>query len=415
MSQGQDNWPGDRMPKFPRGVATDADRAQMQSFVVPPSTTPISASQQTSSMSLPQYTAAPSTYGSTYSMPTPPSYPMNNMNWTGGMGLPDLLAPLNSTYPYHTQSNGTSTQQLNQWSPQQTATLPHFASIPSIAQNQLNGTNQQMMHPGMNFPMRAAGTSNGENASTPHANGPSYSRHSSISNTNNWESSKGKGPVPFKWRAGMKDQKITDDMTPEEKKEATEWNYNLAEAKKAHTREQNRISAQKSRQKKVVLLEKTKTQVEQLEDERTQQAQHIQLLNATVEQLVSNNVQLQIQIDILQNHLALLEEQLGVQRAPNSRTANTAPESQAQPLPPMQAQTGLPTPTSNNTPQAQEMLDFDLDTYIEPTNASPGSAQQTQQLGDLAYETQDEFEGVGWMNLSPDTPDWDSAPNGGSQ
>ncbi|KAI1098829.1 hypothetical protein F4804DRAFT_337826 [Jackrogersella minutella] len=60
-----------------------------------------------------------------------------------------------------------------------------------------------------------------------------------------------------------------------------EQNRISAEAKKAHTREQNRISAQKSRQKK---------------------ARHIQLLNATVEQLASNNVQLQVRVDILQNH-----------------------------------------------------------------------------------------------------------------
>ncbi|KAI2615653.1 hypothetical protein GGR54DRAFT_262619 [Hypoxylon sp. NC1633] len=53
-----------------------------------------------------------------------------------------------------------------------------------------------------------------------------------------------------KWRKGMKERKITDAMTPEEREEAIKHNIHCAEAKTEHNREANRESARRSRAKK---------------------------------------------------------------------------------------------------------------------------------------------------------------------
>ncbi|KAI1408909.1 hypothetical protein F5Y13DRAFT_204090 [Hypoxylon sp. FL1857] len=118
---------------------------------------------------------------------------------------------------------------------------------------------------------------------------------------------------PFKWRSGMKDRKITSDMTEEEKHEAELYNSRLAAAKKAHTREQNRVSAQKSRAKKVELLVKTESQVKDLQEENDRLQKRNASLSAQVQRLTNDNLQLRTQNEILQYRIRGLEQQQPMQ------------------------------------------------------------------------------------------------------
>lgn len=105
----------------------------------------------------------------------------------------------------------------------------------------------------------------------------------------------------------MKEKKITADMSEEEKTAALDYNMKLGEAKKAHTREQNRVSAQKSRAKKAELLAKSEERAQALEGEIKQIRRHRAALELRVQQLTNINLQLRAENDSLQFRLAVLE------------------------------------------------------------------------------------------------------------
>ncbi|KAI1394210.1 uncharacterized protein F4822DRAFT_439890 [Hypoxylon trugodes] len=98
------------------------------------------------------------------------------------------------------------------------------------------------------------------------------------------------------WQPGMKEKRITDKMTKEERAEASEWNDRLAEAKAEHVRTQNRESAQRSRKRKVEELENTKDKVKRLQDENTR-------LNKLNMSLKAEGIQLRARITVLNQQL----------------------------------------------------------------------------------------------------------------
>ncbi|KAI1774113.1 hypothetical protein F4818DRAFT_452592 [Hypoxylon cercidicola] len=74
-------------------------------------------------------------------------------------------------------------------------------------------------------------------------------------------------PQPIRWYKGIKQQPIPEDATEEEKERLKRINFEVGQAKKEHTREQNRVSAQKSRQRKQTNLENALQRVEELEEQ----------------------------------------------------------------------------------------------------------------------------------------------------
>ncbi|KAI2465478.1 hypothetical protein F4781DRAFT_435330 [Annulohypoxylon bovei var. microspora] len=508
MSQNQTPWPGDKIPNLPKHAPSQSERSQLQSYVIPPSNSPMPpplnpsrdqavvsyGANPTSTSMAPQYTAAPSTYSSAPSAPTsqyptsmsmpPRSTPMaphmysNYTGWSNTMGIPDLSAPMNPTFTYSHQQNthiipNTAASQPNQWPPEQpneansrlyaplnngSTTLENSEPIP---QSQVISTNQYTMFTSIGSPTQVTGniagpsTPIGSNGYSPNFDGDissplragtqPNSGESSNSNANDYQrTSKSRDKAPFKWKPGMKERKITDEMTPEEKKEAGDWNYKYSEAKKAHTREQNRVSAQKSRQKKVELLEKTKTQVELLEEENARLQHHIAGMDAMVQQTSNENMHLRNQNEILRQRVVLLQQQIQAQQIQNphialpelgnqshsqSHTPTLTPgQAQAQHF--MQAPTPAPrqNPTPNqNAPQTQADFEYALGTtqtaQVPTGNAPVGinqQPQQPQQLDNGAQESQDDFI-VDWMqgpmgDFPPDSGSnsrpW-SPPNGG--
>ncbi|KAI2613954.1 uncharacterized protein GGS25DRAFT_27013 [Hypoxylon fragiforme] len=69
----------------------------------------------------------------------------------------------------------------------------------------------------------------------------------------------------IEWRPGMKEIKLTDDMTAEERAEAEAWNRRYAQAKGDHNRAQNRESARRSRARKTEELKDAGKKIEALE------------------------------------------------------------------------------------------------------------------------------------------------------
>ncbi|KAI0890464.1 uncharacterized protein GGS22DRAFT_150972 [Annulohypoxylon maeteangense] len=352
-----------------------------------------------------------------------------------------------------------STSQLNEWPAQQNDANPgvyasqsfgstNLANSDPTQQNQIGSASQYTSYPAPFSPSQGMenlgdpdismghnGVSsdfNGASSPTRHV-GAQGSRDSSDSNTNeNRRSSKPRDKAPFRWRPGMKERKITDDMTPEEKKEASDWNYKYSEAKKAHTREQNRVSAQKSRQKKVELLERTRTQVEDLEDENARLQSHVAGLEAAIQQISNENMHLQNQNEILRQRVTLLEQQIQAQPVRNPHAAlvnqNQTPAvtpGVQQPQQFLQAPTPQnPAPVMNGA-QTQGGLEFGLGSTqtlagngpVDPTTLQP---QQQQQSDNATHESRDDFI-VDWMSMAdfPQNSDPNSRPwspsNGGAQ
>ncbi|KAI1461935.1 hypothetical protein F4805DRAFT_453168 [Annulohypoxylon moriforme] len=516
MSQNQTPWQGDKNPNTSRPTLTQSERDQLQSLIAPPSTSPMQPTNQTegqvvngyganntSTSIAPQLTTS-SAYGSAppisnqqYSTPTPGhptftsmSHLYPNYGLSTGMGPPNVPASINPTFTYSHQQNSsvmpnTPSSQLNQWSSRQNSadyslyTSQSHGSMNLLSsghaqQNQISSNGQYSMQPASFSPSQAVENTAGPvtpsahngvssdfnraSSRTPRVENRQNSRSSSDSNRNDgYRVSKSKGKAPLKWRPGMKEKKITDEMTPEEQKEASDWNYKFSEAKKAHTREQNRVSAQKSRQKKVELLERTRTQVEGLEEENARLHNHITGLDAAMQQMSTDNMHLQSQNEILRQRVALLEQQIQVQPVHNPHVALPAPvnQNQAQGQAPnlapgvsqnqqfMQAPTPVPrqnpTPTQN-TPQNQVALGYDLSstqTAPAPVNNGPVDPtmqpQQTQtqqvqpqqlqqQPDNVSREAQDDLI-YEWMQASmgefppdsdPNSRPW-SPSNGGAQ
>ncbi|KAI1142917.1 hypothetical protein F5Y05DRAFT_420757 [Hypoxylon sp. FL0543] len=336
----------------------------------------------------------------THQAGSPPNYP-------GYRNLPNTMAyggssgQMLSTYTYgqgqssHNPGNVGLPQQ-NQWSAGQTGTTDvrpsainrqgvAMANFLTTPQNNIPSVSSSSLLPSASPPQRATQSPFRSNPRT--SDSPTSSRgRSPTSRGVGGRKTKTKSRTgtpgsrtaacftaqgPIKWMSGMKDRKITADMTPEEVEEAQDYNRRLAEAKKAHTREQNRVSAQKSRAKKVELLQQTKSQVDELLDDNEQLQQLNTELNTRVQGLERDNLQLRTENDALRYRLAIYEETMAAPiRTPFVAVPplDTSTQTQNQ-----VAQTGAA--GSLQSPGLQNVGDFPLTT----TNA----ARPTADLGPL--------------------------------
>ncbi|KAI0894871.1 hypothetical protein F4806DRAFT_497576 [Annulohypoxylon nitens] len=477
-----------------------------QSFVPPSNSAMEPSANQFADQSAGNYGAQPTTStapqpamtGSTY-VPVPPAsnsqYPAptgtssmapNPYQNYGYMAVSNMPMSMNQAFDYSQQQTAQAMPnaqiaQQNQWSGQETDgsiavyasqsynTTTQVTSEP-IQQNQFAPTTQYTMYPNMGSPSQVLDSMTGPGSPMNHDGVPTELNGRSATprtraQRNSRSSSRSTGCQRtlrsrnrnrdrnvLKWRPGMKERKITDDMTPEEIKEATDYNMKLAEAKKSHTREQNRVSAQKSRQKKVELLNRTKTQVDHLEEDNAQLQNNIARLEAVVQQLQNDNSQLRSHNEILIQRISFLEQQVQTQPVRNAHVSLPALTNQSQSqsqintptLAPgrvpgmtgaqnfMQApapvQRRNPTPAQNtavqNTPQAQ-MAQMGLDQGPSSTpaaNANNGSAdpiQQTQQLqqpqqpGNAMLGNEDSYL-FDWLEMSTGDYPPETNPNTGS-
>ncbi|OTA81104.1 hypothetical protein M434DRAFT_17502 [Hypoxylon sp. CO27-5] len=314
----------------------------------------------TSTSSTSQFGAMPNMYGAAPLMPSsqlpmptsmrpisnatvPPMHP-SYVNWTDNMGYGVSSAQTRSTYNYGQQQSSQAmhrmpTPQPNQWSPGQTGGTGPYQSIlnhPAVTtannQSAAQGTHlaspSALLLPPVTTPQRPnRGTPRTDPGRIQNVSSPLSSQGQSPasqggSRRTRKRSSKTKTPYdrpipdpttqqPFKWRSGMKERKITSDMPEEEKASALEYNMRLGEAKKAHTREQNRVSARKSRAKKTELLERTEERAVSLDQELKQARRQIAALRQQIQQLTNHNLQLRAENDAMQYRLAVLEEHMG--------------------------------------------------------------------------------------------------------
>ncbi|KAI1659989.1 hypothetical protein F4813DRAFT_386858 [Daldinia decipiens] len=151
----------------------------------------------------------------------------------------------------------------------------------------------------------------------------------------------------LKWKPGMRLTKILDSW-PEERKEATRIrNEMISKCKAAHTRDQNRVSARKSRQKKEDALQDARSNVQRLQEQNAALSQQVHELNAriniyqldiqnrgqSIAMLASDNASLQSRINQLE--MQILQGGQGVQELP----AGQMPAQQLTPvLPPYSSQ-----------------------------------------------------------------------------
>ncbi|KAI1093642.1 hypothetical protein F5B19DRAFT_491239 [Rostrohypoxylon terebratum] len=400
---------------------------------------PITSTAPQPAMTGSTYVPVPSASNSQY--PTPNLAPAgstsmapNSYQQYGYVGVSSMPMSMNPTFDYNHQQNGKRCpgkkrraektnpfganvipnapmvpQQQNQWSGQEnnggisvyasqsynTTTQTQVNSDP-VQQNQFASTTQYTMYPNMGSPSQIldamTGPSspmnqngipaelNGTSTVNPPAGAPQNSRSSSRSTgCQRTLRSRNRDKAVLKWRPGMKERKITDDMTPEEIKEATDYNMKLAEAKKSHTREQNRVSAQKSRQKKVELLNRTKSQVDHLEEDNVQLQSNVSRLEAVVQSLQNDNSQLRSHNEILRQRIAFLEQQVQTQPVRNPHVALPALANQSQP----QSQINTPT-LAPGMAGAQNYMQ--ASTSVQRHNPTPAQSVPRGQMGQMSLD-----------------------------
>ncbi|OTB02351.1 hypothetical protein M426DRAFT_322781 [Hypoxylon sp. CI-4A] len=152
--------------------------------------------------------------------------------------------------------------------------------------------------------------------------GPRGRRHKAKSSTG--------GQLPTIWEPGLKEIKVTEDMTFAERKHADEWNTAFARVKADHTREQNRKSAQKSRQKKVELLDRTREERDRFQQKNMHMNHQLGVLEERVSKLASENQHLRSQHENSRNRIILLEAQLQQQVQLGRKMSQALPQMGAQ-------------------------------------------------------------------------------------
>lgn len=106
-----------------------------------------------------------------------------------------------------------------------------------------------------------------------HKGRPRVGTHRDTSQRKSAALGKKDGPVPvkpklvIKWRKGLKEEAIPEDATEERTNWLKEYNTAVGEAKKTHTREQNRKSASDSRLRRKEQLEKALAEAQLYKDE----------------------------------------------------------------------------------------------------------------------------------------------------
>ncbi|KAI0852615.1 hypothetical protein F5Y00DRAFT_227154 [Daldinia vernicosa] len=151
----------------------------------------------------------------------------------------------------------------------------------------------------------------------------------------------------LQWRPGMRQIKILDSWS-EERKEATRIRNELISRCKAdHIRDQNRVSARKSRQKKEDALQTARSNVQKLQEQNAALAQQVQELatrvniqqdeidsrGQTIAMFASENAALQERINLLE--MQILEGGQGTQGFPAEQIPG---QNLAQVLPPYSGQ-----------------------------------------------------------------------------
>ncbi|KAI0843062.1 hypothetical protein F5Y06DRAFT_304581 [Hypoxylon sp. FL0890] len=434
-----------------------------------------------STSSTTQFGTMPTVYGSSSSMSAsqhqlPTSMPTltnqtmplpiysSHGNWPGNMAYGGQSAQTSSSYTYgqrHSSQNLGSmpAPQPNQWSAGQSGTteiretINHrpgmaIADFQSAAQSGILPASSSLQLPAAT-PIRRG--SQNTSRSNPRTRGSSASSRGRSPASRGGVSrkpkpktkSRAKSPIeltvasptgaePIKWRSGMKDRKITSDMTEEEKEAARDYNRRLAEAKKAHTREQNRVSAQKSRAKKIEQLLQTKSQVDELLEDNDQLKQLNTVLSTRIQELETTNMQLRAENDALRYRLGVYEQHIPV-TIRNPLVAlpqlGTSGQDQSQAT---QPQATIPP----QSPRGQSVVNYSLPTTDiaqptvglgspdpplqaqQPSSTAPLDhplpAQTQQQLNTLAGGAQ-EGDGIDWLvdldKLNPppgdDNPTWD--------
>ncbi|KAI0136138.1 hypothetical protein F4776DRAFT_663988 [Hypoxylon sp. NC0597] len=323
----------------------------------------------------------------------PPMHPSYG-SWTNNMGYGGSSAQTSSTYAYGQQQSTQAMRRMSnpqptQWSPGQTgATGPYqSALIPptmttansrSAAQSGTQSVSPSTLllpppitpqRPSRGTPRTDPGRS--QNISSPfssqgqspvsHGGSRRTRRRTRVQTPYDRPIPDSTSQEPFKWRSGMKEKKITADMSEEEKQAALDYNMRLGEAKKAHTREQNRVSAQKSRAKKVELLARTEERAEELDQELRQARQQIAALELRVQQTSNHNLQLRAENDALQYRLAVMEENMrGLPPIRNPFATLPRVEAPSQDPSPLATQAqATQTEVAAQTQPAQDQVDFD--------------------------------------------------------
>ncbi|KAF3055615.1 hypothetical protein GL218_06951 [Daldinia childiae] len=86
----------------------------------------------------------------------------------------------------------------------------------------------------------------------------------------------------LQWRPGMRQTKILDSWSEERKEQTRIRNELISKCKADHTRDQNRVSARKSRQKKEDALQDARSNVQKLQEQNMALAQQAQELNTRI-------------------------------------------------------------------------------------------------------------------------------------
>ncbi|KAI1376239.1 hypothetical protein F4677DRAFT_445496 [Hypoxylon crocopeplum] len=206
----------------------------------------------------------------------------------------------------------------------------------------------------------------------------------------------GAGVEKVRWKAGLKEKKITDDMSEGEREEAKRWNKIFAEAKGDHNRAQNRESARRSRARKQKELDDTRARVAELRAQNGVMLQQNENLRQEIATARQENAQMR----------AIIQQQMGV---------NTSLNMQHQGL----------RDNFNQQFQAHQILDPRLmfgqhqnpnQAQLAPQTSSsnqPGhSTQQEQQPGGNAHEGENENM-LSFLNSdsTPSRPTWSSPGN----
>lgn len=217
--------------------------------------------------------------------------------------------------------------------------LDHYGSDPVPNQWMLNRHNPSLntLNSAPNLPNHTSATQNGSSFSNtlgPLPNGPSSEQfnetdaESSPSQNDYGESSKSLGTPrsrrlkgrprvgtlnnqsvrkstalgsnnkskPMKWEKGMKEKQIPDNASEQEIEELRLHNKQVGQARKEHTRNQNRISAQRSRQKKQENLENALARVQVLENQ-------VANLRDDNQRLQNENQRLREQVVVQEHHI----------------------------------------------------------------------------------------------------------------
>ncbi|XXG94114.1 hypothetical protein Hte_000366 [Hypoxylon texense] len=139
-------------------------------------------------------------------------------------------------------------------------------------------------------PVPSSGQSNGDDAGA----SPSPSDYTGPSRSRRRHNAKGRPradtlhdgpdtrPEELQWYRGIKVRHIPEDAPEKEKQRLRAYNERVAFVKTAHTREQNRLSARRSREKKQTTLTEAQTQVQRLEAKNASLQREIQQLKERI-------------------------------------------------------------------------------------------------------------------------------------